>query len=333
MRYRELGKTGIHVSVVGLGTWAMGGGSIWGGDPDDRLSIETIHAALDAGINLIDTAPVYGFGRGERVVGRAIRDRRERVVLATKCGLWWHDRRGTYAQRFDGKRLFRCLQPDAIRSEIKDSLRRLDVEYIDLYQVHWPSIAPRKTPIGETMDCLMELKQQGKIRAIGVSNVSPEELQEYIGSGDLATNQPRYNVLNREIEAEIVPICLESRVSILGYMTLEHALLTGQVGLDRKFGAGEYRSDPEWNPWFTPPNRGRVLDMLAGWKDLTDKYQCTLAQLAIAWALAQPGLTVALCGARSPDQASENATGGDLQLDAKDVARIRQDAEALGTPK
>jgi methylglyoxal reductase len=310
----------------------MGGGSIWGRDPDDQLSIETIHAALDAGVNLIDTAPAYGFGRSEQVVGRAIQGRRDRVVLATKCGLWWHGRRGTYAGRFDGKRLFRCLQPDTICNEIEDSLRRLDVETIDLYQVHWPSIAPRRTPIDETMDCLMGLKQQGKIRAIGVSNVSAEELREYIVSGELATNQPRYNILNREIEAQIVPICLENQVSILGYMTLEHALLTGHIGLDRKFGAGEYRSDPEWNPWFMPENRGRVLQMLAGWKDLTVKYQCTLAQLAIAWALAQPGLTVALCGARRPEQAVENVAGSDVQLEAEDVARIGRDAEALGPP-
>jgi methylglyoxal reductase len=287
---------------------------------------------MDAGVNLIDTAPAYGFGRSERVVGQAIRGRRERVILATKCGLWWHDRRGTYAGRFDGKRLFRCLRPDTIRSEIEDSLRRLGVETIDLYQIHWPSVAPRKTPIDETMDCLIDLKKQGKIRAIGVSNVSAEELREYLDSGELTSNQPRYNILNREIEAEIVPICLAKEVSILGYMTLEHALLTGQVGLDRRFGAGEYRSDPEWNPWFTAENRSRVLQMLASWKDLTDKYGCTLAQLAIAWSLAQGGVTVALCGARRPEQAVENASAGDLQLDAEDVARIRRDAERLGPP-
>ena len=331
MRYRELGKTGIEASAVGLGTWVMGGGSIWGGDPDDQLSIRAIHAALDSGVNLIDTAPVYGWGHSEHVIGQAIRGRRDRVILATKCGLWWQDRRGSYGGPFDGKRLFRCLRAATIRTEVENSLMRLDVDTIDLYQVHWPAIEPRKAPIDETMGCLMDLKRQGKIRAIGVSNVSPEELREYIRCGELTANQPRYNVLNRQIERDTVPICLENQVSILGYMTLEHALLTGHVGRNRQFGADEYRSDPDWNPWFMPENRSRVLEMLAGWKDLTDKYDCSLAQLAIAWALAQPGLTVALCGARRPEQAVENAAGGDLILDADDVTRISRNAEALGT--
>ncbi len=332
MRYRELGVTGIQASVVGLGTWVTGGGSVWGDEPDDQQSIRAIHAALDSGVNLIDTAPVYGWGRSETVVGRAIRDRRDDVILATKCGLWWEDRRGSYWGPFDGKRLFRCLRPDTIQIEIENSLRRLGVEHIDLYQVHWPATEPRKTAIDETMGCLMELRKQGKVRAIGVSNVSPAELREYIRCGDVTTNQPRYNVLNREIERETVPICLENRVSILGYMTLEQALLTGTVGADREFGPNEYRSNPEWNPWFMPPNRGRVLAMLAGWNDMTEKYNCSLAQLAIAWVLAQRGVTVALCGARHPEQAVENAAGGELLLEEDDIARITSDAEALGTP-
>ncbi len=333
MRYRELGTTGIKASVVGLGTWVTGGGSVWGDEPDDRLSIRAIHAALDSGVNLIDTAPVYGWGRSETVVGRAIRGRRDGVILATKCGLWWEDRRGSYWGPFDGKRVFRCLRRDTIQIEIENSLRRLGVDHIDLYQVHWPATEPRKTPIAETMDCLMDLKRQGKIRAIGVSNVSPAELRKYISRGELTTNQPRYNMLNREIEQEAIPICLENQVSILGYMTLEQALLTGCVGPDRQFGADEYRGNSDWNPWFMPPNRSRVLEMLAGWKDLTDKYDCTLAQLAIAWALARPGVTVALCGARHPEQSVENAAGGELILDADDIARIARDAESLGAPE
>jgi aryl-alcohol dehydrogenase-like predicted oxidoreductase len=322
----------MRASVVGLGTWAMGGGRVWGADPDDQESIGAIQAAVDCGVNLIDTAPVYGWGRAERLVGQAIRERRERVIIATKCGLWWEDRRGSYWGPFDGKRLFRCLQPDTIQIEVENSLRRLGVECIDLYQVHWPSIPPRQTPIEETMACLMQLKQQGKVRAIGVSNVSPDELRAVIAAGELTTNQPRYNVLNRQVEAEIVPLCREHRVAILGYMTLEHGLLTGRVGVERQFQADDWRNNPDWNPWFLPQNRVRVVQMLAGWRDLTEKYRCTLAQLAIAWSLAQPGLTVALCGARRADQAIENAAAADVTLDGDDLARISRDAQSLGEP-
>jgi methylglyoxal reductase len=255
------------------------------------------------------------------------------VVLATKCGLWWEDRRGSYWGPFDGKRLFRCLRPDTIRIEVENSLRRLDVDCIDLYQVHWPSIPPRMTPIEETMACLTQLKQEGKVRAIGLSNVSAAQLQAYLASGEVTTNQPRFNVLNRQIQVEIVPICRKQGISILGYMTLEHGLLSGKVGLDRCFKKDDWRNNADWNPWFLPPNRKRVLEMLAAWQDLTDKYRCTLAQLAIAWSLAQPGLTVALCGARRAEQVVENAAAADLLLDADDLARMTRDAEALGQPR
>jgi methylglyoxal reductase len=208
----------------------------------------------------------------------------------------------------------------------------LDVECIDLYQTHWPATEPEKTPIADAMGCLMQLKQEGKIRAIGVSNVAAEELRENIVSGEVTSNQPRYSMLTRDIEKEILPICRENKIAVLAYMPLEQGLLTGKVGMDRIFKPDEFRGNTDWNPWFKIENRPRVLALLEGWSDLTEKYACTLAQLAIAWTVAQPGVTHALCGARRPQQAVENAKGGTIDLDAEDCQRITADVDSLGTP-
>lgn len=330
MQYRELGQSGLRASVVGLGTWVLGGGAIWGQEPQDKESIRTIHAALDRGINLIDTAPVYGFGRSEHVVGQAIKDRRDQVILATKCGLWWEDEQGAAFTQLEGKFIRRSLKPATIRIEIENSLRRLGTDYIDLYQTHWQAIAPEKTPISETMACLLALKQAGKIRAIGVSNVSLEELQEYTRCGEIATNQPRYSLLYRDIEKTILPWCLTHHIATLAYSPLEQGLLTGKVGMDRHFQPNEWRSNLDWNPWFKPANRVRVLALLESWRPLTEAYQCTLAQLVIAWTVAQPGVTHALCGARRVEQVEENAVSGQVKLSSETVALMTEAVGALG---
>lgn len=332
MKYRELGNSGIKASVVALGTWVMGGGIPWGEDPDDNESIRTIHTALDLGINLIDTAPVYGFGRSERVVGLAIKGRRDKVILATKCGLLWEDERGSVIREFDGKPLRRSLRPDTISIELENSLKRLGTDYIDLYQTHWQAIEPEKTPITETMGCLMELKREGKIRTIGVSNVTLEELKEYILYGDIASNQPRYNMLYRDIEKDILPWCIEHNIATLAYMPLEQGLLTGKIGIERTFRQGESRSNYNWNPWFKLENRARVISMLEGWSDLTKKYNCTLAQLVIAWTVARPGVTHALCGARRVSQVEENTIAGEIGIEPGDIKKITREIDALGTP-
>jgi methylglyoxal reductase len=332
MQYKKLGKSGIEASVVGLGTWVTGGGVVWGADPNDAESIRAIHASIDLGINLIDTAPAYGFGRSEEVLGKAVAGRRDKVVLATKCGLWWDDARGSFFTEFDGKSLYRSLRPDTIRIEVENSLRRLGTDRIDLYQTHWPSMDPDKTPIADTMACLMKLKEQGKIRAIGVSNVSMEELAENAKSGDLSSDQFRYSILHRAPEKDILPWCAKHGVATLTYMSLEQGLLTGKVGMDRVFDKGEWRSNETWNPWFKLENRPRILNMLEGWKDLTAKQGCTVAQLVIAWTLAQPGVTHVLCGARTMAQAVDNAKAGSLNVPQADLDRMRRDVEGLGEP-
>ncbi|MCY3841435.1 MAG: aldo/keto reductase [Gammaproteobacteria bacterium] len=328
MRHRPLGSSGIEASIVGLGTAA-----IRAGDTDDDDFIKAIRAAIDRGVTLIDTAPSYGWGRSEEVVGRAIEGRRDQVVLATKCGVWWEDERGSYNGVKDGKANHVSLRPDTIMIEVENSLRRLGVDTIDLLQCHKPAIPPEETPIPETMGCLMDLKDQGKIRAIGVSNVSLDQLDAYRKAGDLASDQFRYSMISRDREADILPYCAAHNIATLSYWSLEQGLLTGKVGLDRVFREDDFRNNAGgWLPWFQLENRQRLLDVLAGWAHLTEKYDCTIAQLTIAWTAAQTGATHVLCGVRGADQAVQNAGAGALELEADDVQRVRDDLVALGGP-
>jgi methylglyoxal reductase len=332
MKSKPLGKSNLQASIIGLGAWVLGGGKIWGRDTDDQESIRAIQGAIDLGMNLIDTAPAYGFGRSEIVVGKALKGRRDRAVVATKCGLWWEDARGSFFTDFDDRKLYRSLRPDTIQLEIENSLRRLGIDCIDLYQTHWPAAEPDKTPIADTLATLVKLRDQGKIRAIGVSNVSLEELQENCRCGPVASDQFRYSMLFRDPEKDILPFCAQNNMATLTYMSLEQGLLTGKVGMDRVFSPGEFRTNTAWNPWYIPANRQKVLNLLAGWKDLTDKYACTLSQLVLAWTAAQPGVTHVLAGGRNLQQVTENARAGDLALAAADLARMRRDVEALGEP-
>ena len=329
MQYRTLGKTNISASAVALGTWAIGGGPWWG-DSDDNQSVKAIQAAIDAGVTLIDTAPAYGFGHSEEIVGKAIKGRRDKLILSTKCGLWWKDDRGTSFFEMGDKHVKRCLLPATIVEEVEISLRRLGTDYIDLYHTHWPSEDPDKYPIEDTMQCLMKLKEEGKIRAIAASNVDLEHIKQYQAAGVLDAIQPRYSMLDREIETEILPYCLANDISTLDYSPLEQGLLTGKIGMDQTFAEGVYRNQI---PWYAPQNREKVLNMLEGWSDLLAKYNCSLSQLVIAWTVAQEGITFVLCGARKEAHVSDNVRAADLELEAADLSRIRQDAEALGAPE
>jgi len=325
MQYREMGSSGIKVSAVAMGTWAIGGGPWWG-DNDDQQSIRTIHAALDHGINLIDTAPIYGFGHSEKVVGEALRDRRDKAVLATKCGLWWDDQQGSYHFDYDGHTVNRSLSSDTLTIEIERSLTRLQTDCIDLLQTHWQSVEPDKTTIEDTMACLMKMRDDGKIRAIGASNVTCAEMDEYCAAGVLVSNQPRYSMLDRKIESEVLPYCIQNNIAVLAYSPLEQGLLTGKIGMDYKLTDSAVRNRISW---FLPENRIKVITMVKGWESLAAKYNCTVAQLVIAWTIAQPGLTCALCGARKESNIIENAVAGDLELQPEDIALMRTDVEKL----
>ena len=314
MRYRPLGQSGIEASVVAFGAWAVGGW--WWGGADERDSIEAIRTALDAGINLIDTAPAYGLGYSEEVVGKAIRGRRDEVVLATKCGLVWHTDAGTHFFDQSGKPICKHLGCASIRHELEQSLLRLQTDMIDLYQTHWQDTT---TPIEETMATLLDLKREGKIRAIGVSNATVEHIDEYRKIGPIDCDQEKYSMLDRELDSERLPYCARNNIAVLAYSPLAQGLLTGKVSADRELPEGDFRSE---DPRFSKENRAKVLAFLEEIRPIADVHNATLAQLTIAWTLAQPGLTHALVGARSVQQARENAAAADIVLAAEELATI-----------
>ncbi len=281
----ELDGSGVAVSRIGLGTWAIGGWQ-WGGT-DEKQSVATIQAAVERGITLIDTAPVYGFGRSEEIVGKAIEEGalRDRVEIATKVGLNWKD----------GK-VFRDSRPERIRQEVEDSLRRLRTDVIDLYQVHWPDL---ETDLEVTAHTLDGLRQEGKIRAIGVSNFSPEQMDAFRAAAPLASVQPPYNLFERDIEADVLPYAVKSGLTVVSYGALCRGLLSGRMSTGRAFEGDDLRqSDPK----FVGERFRRNLAAVEELKTLArERFGKSVLALAVRWVLDQ-GPTVALWGARRPDQ-------------------------------
>ena len=311
---REIGRSGVRASAVGLGTWAIGGW-MWGGT-DEAQSIAAIQASLDAGVTLIDTAPAYGLGRSEEIVGKAIAGCRDKAVIATKCGLVWHTRKGKHFFDQDGKPVHRYLGRDAIIHEVEESLRRLGTDYIDLYITHWQDPT---TPIEETVAALDDLKQAGKIRAVGASNVNRSELEHYVQTGALDAIQERFSMIDREIEQDLLPLTTANNVSTLSYSSLALGLLSGMIGPERVFSGDDQRKD---NPRFSVANRQKAKDFATTIQPVADRHNATIAQIVIAWTLAQQGVTFALCGARNPAQALDNAQAGRLRLLSDDLAAI-----------
>ncbi len=316
MIYRKIGN--IEASVIGLGTWAIGGGEWWG-DSDKEQSIQTLRLAVEQGINLIDTAPVYGFGNSERVVGEALKGIRDKVILSTKCGLWWNDERGSEFFQLDKYTVRRCLEPDTIKREVELSLDRLQTDYIDVYFTHWQTMPPYITPVEKTMKCLMELKEQGIIKAIGASNVSKEDIVEYKKFGDLDVIQEKYSMLDRGIEETLIPSC--DQTAVMAYSPLEQGLLTGKIGMDYVVGEQEYRAGIVW---YELDKRKRVLDMLEKIEVIAKKHECTLAQLVIAWTMHQKGISHVLCGARKPYQIMDTVQATNVVLTPEEMQLIRE---------
>ena len=332
MLYRPLGKSMIEASIIGLGTHAFGG-SRDSKTANDRESLNAIHAALDSGVTLIDTAPSYGWGHCERIIGRAIKGRRDEAVIATKCGVWWQDARGSFNGIKDGKENYVSLRPDTIKIEVENSLKNLGTDYIDLLQCHKPAIPPEDTPIPETMGCLMSLKDQGKIRAIGVSNVSLDQFKTYDSVGELSSNQFRYSMLHRDREEDILAYAAKHDIATLTYWSLEAGLLAGKVNVERVFEKNDFRNQAaQWHPWYKKENIERLLDVFVKWSDILNRHECTLSQLVIAWTAAQPGASHVLCGAKTAAQSEQNAAAGSLVLEPDEIDRIRDDLNALGDP-
>lgn len=314
MEYRTLGNSPVQASAVTFGAWAIGGW-MWGGS-DRADAIEAIRASFDEGVTSIDTAPIYGQGHSEVLVGEAIKGiPREKVQLLTKFGMRWDTRQGDFAFHTtdnDGNPLdvFKYADKESVIRECEDSLRRLGTDYIDLLQIHWPD---KTTPVSETMEALEILLQQGKIRAAGVSNYSAELLKEARQTLAVASDQVPYSMVERSIEKELVPYCLETGTSIIAYSPLQRGLLTGKIKPDHVFAPGDHRPG---TLFYRPENIRRINAFLDKIRPLAGDKGVSLSQLVIRWTIDRPGITVALAGARNAAQAVENARAAAFSLAA-----------------
>ncbi|NJL39163.1 MAG: aldo/keto reductase [Leptolyngbyaceae cyanobacterium SM1_4_3] len=296
---RLLGNSGIEITPIIVGTW-QAGKSGWVGIEDTEV-IQALKAAFDAGITTFDTAEVYGKGYSEQIVGQALAEVRDRTVIATKV----------FANH---------LKYQQVIDACEGSLKNLKTDYIDLYQIHWPagSFNSEVVPIEETMRALNDLKQQGKIRAIGVSNFSRDQLTEAAQHGRIDSLQPPYSLFWRGLEQDAMPCCVENNISIIAYSPLAQGLLTGKFSADHKFEEGDIRNK---NKLFQGENYQRAQQALDKLRPIADRNQCSLAQLALAWAIAQPQVS-AIAGARNAEQAVQNAKAAKVQLSENDLAEI-----------
>jgi len=311
MKYRKLGSSHLEVSAVSLGTWVLGGDQ-WG-KTDDQESIAAIQTAIDLGINLIDTAPAYGVGHAEEVLGKAIKGRRDRVFIASKCGLKKRD-----------KRFVVDLRPDQVRKELEDSLLRLDIENIDLYQCHWPD---PNTPIELTVEELLSLQSEGKIRAFGFSNFDVPLLEKAWNVAEVTSVQVHYSLLERGSEETLLPFCREKGIGVLAYGSLGGGILTGKYGERPLFERSDARS--YFYRYYREPRWSLVQDFLKEVKAISRQNGKPLAHVAINWILQREMVTTAIVGARTPEQVVMNADAAAWDLAEDDVRRIDQAFEKI----
>lgn len=299
MQFITLGQTDIKISRIIMGTW-QAGKTMWTGIDDDETT-KAMRAAFDAGITTFDTATVYGNGHSERIVGRALREVRDRVVIATKV-------------------FAHSLAHDKVVKACHASLKDLGTDYIDLYQIHWPagSFGSKKVPIGETMEALNKLKEQAKIRAIGVSNFSREQIEEASRYGQIDSHQPPYSLFWRHGEKDAIPCCVRNKISILAYSPMAQGILTGKFGPDHTFEDGDHRAK---NRLFHPEHYPRVQEALAKLRPIAERNGITMAQLALAWVISNPE-TCAIAGARNTAQSVQNAQAGAIILSKEDLAEM-----------
>lgn len=310
MQYRKLGKSGLEVSVVGIGGWAVGGHLQQWGPVDDNETIAAIREGIELGINFIDTAPAYGYGHSEEIIGRAIAGLRDKVVVATKCGLLWRERGGKFE---------RNLRPESIRRECEASLRRLRIETIDLYQLHYPD---PQTPVAASLEALQQLRSEGRIRAIGVSNFSVEQLAEVRRNGFVESVQPEFSLLDRAAADDLLPYCAEYGIAVLTYASLGKGLLTG------KFDAASRLTDVRAaDPLFQGDRFRRNLALVEDLRQIAAHVGKTPAQVALRWVIQQRGVTSAVAGIKRASQARENAAAGQFELSNETLEQL----DALAT--
>ncbi|PKK38041.1 aldo/keto reductase [Siphonobacter sp. SORGH_AS_0500] len=322
MKYRELGESALQVSALTFGAWAIGGW-MWGG-ADRKEAVEAIKASLDEGVTSIDTAPVYGMGVSEEIVAEALQGvARDKVQILTKFGMRWDVKQGDFAfhtQNNDGQEIdvYKYAGKDSVIQECENSLRRLKTDYIDLYQIHWPDST---TPISETMEALDILQKQGKIRAAGVCNYSTAQFMEAEETLSLASNQVPYSMVERSIEKELVPYAMARQKAIIAYSPLQRGILTGKIKPGHQFGEGDTRSGSRF---YQPENLTKINAFLDEIRPMAQEKGATLSQLVIRWTIEQPGITVALVGARNAEQAIQNAQSIHISLSPEEIGVINK---------
>lgn len=321
MEHRKLGTSDLELPVVTFGAWAIGG-LFWGGS-DDSEAVRAIQAGIDHGIDAIDTAPIYGCGHSEVLVGQAIKGWRDKVRILTKCGLRWDDTGGEFYFNIkapDGGQVvvYKNAKAVSIEHECEESLKRLGIDTIDLYQVHWPTTS---APAAETMNALTKLKTQGKIRHFGMCNYNADQLAEAMEFGPVISDQIKYNLLERDVESDPIPFCRKKNLGVICYSPMAMGLLTGKVTMDRKFPDTDIRSTSKL---FSPESRRRVLEALSSLRPIAEAHHATFAQLTTAWVLARQGVTTALVGARNANQVVENAVAGQVKLNEQELSAIRR---------
>lgn len=311
MEKRKLGYSDLYITPVGLGTWAIGGGENpygWG-PQDDKDSIATIQRAVDLGINWLDTAKGYGHGHSEEVVGQALKGRRDKVIVATKCGILWKE---------DGSEIYGHLKKASIKAECESSLKRLQTDVIDLYQIHWPM---PDEDIEEGWGAIAELVKEGKVRYGGVSNFNVEQMKRIQKIHPIASLQPPYSMVKREVEAEILPFCKENNIGVIVYSPMQAGLLSGKMTKERVAGfpADDWRHG---SPDFQEPALSANLELVEKLRPLAAQKGQPVSNLALAWVLRRPEVTGAIAGARRPDQIAETARTADWKLSADEIAQI-----------
>ena len=320
MKYRKLGNTDLDLSEITFGAWAAGGW-MWGGN-ESNDAIAAIKASYDLGVNAIDTAPIYGQGASEEIVGKAIKDiPRDKIHILTKYGMRWDDTKGNFAFKSKDNsgndiNIYKYAGKESIIKECEDSLKRLGTDYIDLYQIHWPDVT---TPIPETMEAVAQLIKDGKVRYAGVCNYDAAQMQEADKHVMIASNQVPYSMVKRDIEKDVVPYCLEHQKGILAYSPLERGLLTGKLKPGHQFAEGDHRAGLYF---FKNENIERTNNFLNEIKPIADAKGISLGQLVLLWTLEQPGITIALAGARNVQQATQNARAVDASVSNEEVETI-----------